>query len=118
MSRRNRNRAKSNRIDSPTQRIVGDPHRIRLFIGITIAYVICVSLLALILGVTVATFLSTPIWAFLFLLFSRSGKPFAKGITNRVRSIQIPKPDWSTVAFVALATFLIQFALGFLCAEY
>ncbi len=118
MGHKKRHGAKAKANFSGQSHAAGDPHQITLFIIITIAYVACVGLLTLMIGVTASTFLATPIWAFLFLLFSRSNRSVGDGVVNWFRAIQIPKPDIPTVGFSALAIFLIQFTAGFLLAEY
>lgn len=96
----------SNLVDAP---------QIKSFAIITLGYAIIVVLLALLLGTTFATIIATPIWAFLYLVFSKRhrgpGKLEAAGWRELLR---FPKLNYLNIFAVILTIFSVQFILGWL----
>jgi hypothetical protein len=94
-----------------------DVPQIKSFAIITLGYAIIVALLALLVGTTFATIIATPIWAFLYLVFSKwhrgSGKPEVADWRDLLR---FPQLNYWNIFAVILTILAVQVVFGLLFA--
>lgn len=94
------------------------PH-LKPFAFITVTYAVSVGVLALLFGTTFATVIATPVWAFLYLIFSKWNRRTRKqGLTNWQDLLKFPRLNYLHVGAIVLTIFLVQFLLGYLIAEF
>lgn len=105
--------------DARRSKPILDPHQVRSFIVVTVAYVISVAILALLLGATFATIIATPIWAFLYVIYPQMDKESTpKSFREWIRLVKFPQLNYWNVFWVVLTIFVIQACCGFIIAAY
>ncbi|MCU1264853.1 MAG: hypothetical protein JWM21_1171 [Acidobacteria bacterium] len=94
-----------------------DTPRIKSFVAITLAYAALVALLALLFGTTFATFVSTPIWAFLYLIFSKWSQERGRLEFRPWRQLlTFPKLNYSHIFLITVVVVFVQGIAGFIFA--
>lgn len=95
-----------------------DPIKVKWFIVMTVVYLLVLSIFIPIFGATFTALMSTPLWGFMFLIYSKWDAVHTPSGLDWRQLLKLPPFNYWNIIWIVLAIYLFQLSLGFLFGMY